>query len=147
MLISAVALAASATAPTKHAVTTTATADASYDKTWEALIDLFAERQWPIVTIAKDSGIITTDWLKLTKEDDSYADCGRGAPLADDFGLAVRFNVRLKSDGASSTVTVNAGFRRARSSGTVDCYSTGAVEALIHGEIAKRTKAVGIERQ
>ncbi len=134
--------AASATAPKKHDIQTTAKVTATYDQTWTAVIDLFSERQWPIENMAKDSGLITTDWLRLGSEGDRYADCGNKAPLADDRETLVRFNVRVKEEDGATSVAVNAALRRIRSNGTIDCYSTGVVEEIIHSEIEERAPRV-----
>jgi hypothetical protein len=130
---------ASASAPSKHNIRKATTIDASFDDTWTVLIDVFADRSWPIQNMAKDSGLITTDWMKA---DDGFADCG-GSGIASTHGTFVRFNVRVKG-AASTEVTVNATFREERSFDgqhrLVDCESKGIVEATIHDEIAKRIR-------
>jgi hypothetical protein len=139
-VVAAVVLsAASASAPSKHNIQKTTTIKASFDDTWGALIDVFADRSWPIQNMAKDSGLITTDWMNA---DDSFADCG-GSGIASTHGTSVRFNVRVKG-AASTEITVNATFREERSFDGqhrfVDCESKGIVEATIHSEIEKRIR-------
>lgn len=132
--------AASATAPGRHAVKKTIYVKASYDDTWTAVIDVFADRSWPIQNMAKDSGLITTDWMKA---DEGFADCG-GSGLAIEHGTYVRFNVRVKA-AESTEVTVNATFRQDRSLDDAhhfaDCETKGVVEQLIHTEVEKRIRA------
>jgi hypothetical protein len=140
VIAAVIASLASASAPNKHHIQKTATLEASFDDTWAALIDVFADRSWPIQNMAKDSGLITTDWMKV---DDSFADCG-GSGIASTHGTFVRFNVRVKG-AASTEVTVNATFREERSFDgqhrLADCESKGVVEGVIHHEIESRIRA------
>lgn len=138
--------AASATAPGQHTVRATATVSASYSATWSAVIDLFAEKNWAIQNLEKDSGLITTDWMSVA---DDYADCG-SAPLARNNGTQVRFNVRVTEDGETSDVSVNAVFRQHRSIDnnhvTVDCVSNGTVEAFIHHVVGRQAPNVDLKK-
>lgn len=150
LLIAAMCL-ASASAPGKHTVNRTTTVKASYDDTWTAVIDVFADRNWPISSMAKDSGLIATDWMRVDAAE-AYADCG-GSGIARTHGTYVRFNVRVKS-GNTTEVTVNASFREARSfdgqSGFADCESKGAIELQIHSDVKHRAatakKTAPVER-
>lgn len=139
VFVAVVITGASATAPGKHNVQRTATVKASYEDTWTAVIDVFAERNWPIQTMAKDSGLISTDWMRVDASD-AYADCG-GSGMARTYGTQVRFNVRIKG-AAATEITVNASFRELRSfdgqQRMVDCESKGAVELQIHSEVKHR---------
>lgn len=141
VLVGVVAAGASATAPAKHDVQRATSVSSDFDATWSALVDLFADRNWAILQLSKESGIITTDWHSLGDLADVYADCG-GSGLSSVHGTQVRFNVRVKSDDARSEVIVNASFRQLRSfdnlSDIVDCASRGAVEALIHEQVRQR---------
>ncbi len=142
VLTCAVAVAGSATAPQARKVKTQATMSASVDQTWEALIDLFSESNWPITNMERASGLITTDWISLGSEAGRFADCGSSLAFVD--GTFVRFNVRVRARGEGSSLMVGASFRQQRSfdgqRATVDCVSKGAVERLIHGTIAERTE-------
>jgi hypothetical protein len=140
--MSAVALAASATAPQKRKVTTTASVRTTYAQAWEAVIDLFSERTWAIKNMDRDSGLITTDWMSLGSEAETFADCGSPG-LATIQETAVRFNVRIKELDDATSVAVNAAFRQLRTfdghTSTIECTSKGAVEALIQDEVAARS--------
>lgn len=139
----AVTFIACATAPHVHPVRAQASIAAGFESTWSALVDLFSDRNWAIEHIDKDSGLITTDWMELGKGAATYADCGT-APLADIPSTQVRFNVRVRADGDSTWVTVNASFRQLRvlddARAMVDCNSTGEVEQLIHRGITSRLR-------
>ena len=132
------AASATATPPAKHEIKRTAIVHASYEDTWSALIDVFAERGWAIQNMAKDSGLITTDWMTT---DAGFGDCG--STIATTMGIFVKFNVRVKQE-PPVEVAVNATFREQRKIGGqygyVPCSSKGSVEQLIHSEVEKRTR-------
>lgn len=134
------ALGASASAPKQHQYAKSADMAAPFDPTWDAVIDVFADRNWAITNMEKASGLITTDWMRLSSED-RFADCG-GSGLASVVTREIRFNVLVRGKGPAATVTVNATFRELRSfdgrEGYVDCESTGAVERLIHQLVDER---------
>ena len=50
--------------------------ESSYDDVWDTVVELFAERQWPIQEMEKDSGLIATDWAR--HDEDGLSDCGSG---------------------------------------------------------------------
>jgi hypothetical protein len=112
---------------------------ASFDDVWRAVVQLFAERNWSIKTIDKSSGVIATDWLRIS---DEYADCG-SAPLATNNGTRVTFNVLVSPVDPATRVTVNTTFQQVRSvggtTGVVECASVGSVEAMIHGYVVDHT--------
>lgn len=137
LLAAALALVASASGPKRHKFENSSVTAASYDATWSAVIEVFASHNWPIQNMEKDSGLITTDWMSL----DGYehgADCG-SAPLASKNGRGVRFNVLVREADGGARVTVNTTMREARSFDgnhfMVDCQSTGALEAAVHGMV------------
>lgn len=131
----------SATAPGVHNVERATTVRFGYEATWTALIDLFADRGWPISSMAKDSGLIVTDWMNLNEAAEVAADCG-GAGISVVQGTQVRFNVRVKGASESTEVSVNAGFRQIRMfDGNIvfaNCTSRGYVETTIHQQVASR---------
>jgi hypothetical protein len=138
LVMMGLALAASATAPKVHDIDKKLRLRASFDQTWTALIEVFADRSWAIATLEKDSGIITTDWMGLD-EDSPFADCG-SAGIASVMRREIRFNVFVRDAEVDTHVTVNATFREERRFDNkdwfVDCTSTGRVESLIHGMLA-----------
>ncbi len=126
--------AASATAPGKHNVKTTANVAHGVDATWSAVIDVFADHGWSISNMEKASGLITTDWMSLGSEEMKAVDCGSEG-VSSIMATQVRFNVRVKGDDQASSVSVNAKFRQERrfdkTTSIIDCASTGLVEAGI----------------
>jgi len=144
--LSVVFAAASATAP-KPAGTYKFDRSRSFkagaDDTWTALIDTFADNDWAIGRLEKDSGIITTDWMLLsTGQADEFADCGSTPGSTN--RSQVRFNVRVRGAADGSVVVVNTTFRRLRTvmnaSDVIDCTSKGVVEALVHEGVSRRVK-------
>lgn len=135
-----VGVGASATAPGRHSVRKAKTIQAGYDPTWAAVVDVFAERDWTITNMEKDSGLITTDWMGVTA-DTPYADCG-GSGIASVRATQVRFNVLVREQDDRATVRVNTSFRQLRSFDgreiLVDCTSRGGLEREIHLEVARR---------
>jgi hypothetical protein len=139
VVVACVICGASASAPKAHAIRTTATVPANFDDTWAAVIDVFAERKWTIQTSDKASGLITTDWMRVDEE--PYADCG-SAPLATSRGTRIKFNVRVKQEGSTTSVAVNTAFQQLRQfdnqQGVVECASKGTAESLIHTQVSMR---------
>lgn len=135
------ALAASATAPSTHNVQASTTVSSDYEATWEALIDLSTENQWNVTSANKDSGFVSSDWMTANER---YADCG-GAGLAIVRGTFIRFNVRVKADGATTKVTVNTTFKQEReldnSRFVANCTSTGVAEFEVQQSIYKGARS------
>lgn len=138
MVAACIAGAASATAPKAHKVTATRGVNYSFESTWTALIDVFADRNWAIDNLDKESGIVTTDWMSLGDEAERYADCGSSG-LSTVEATQIKFNVRVKGDASASTVSVNTKFRQQRrfdsNVAVVDCSSTGAVESEVQRQV------------
>src|SRR5688572_25508871 len=72
---------------------------ASFDDTWNAVIDRFAETLIPIATIEKASGLIVTDAFNFGRTiATDVADCGSdwmGTPVQ---ATLARHNVRVRGD-------------------------------------------------
>jgi len=85
------------------------TVQASFGRTWNAVIDQFADRNIPIRTIDRSSGLIATDMLGMGVGDSlasTWADCGAdmvGSQLPP--GHAT-YNVLVRGDSTSTLVKV-----------------------------------------
>lgn len=116
---------------------------ATFDDAWSATVQVFAERQWSIQTLEKDSGIIVSEWLGIER-DKSYCDCGSSG-LSVVRGREVKFNVFINNDGDPPRITINAKFREHRmfdyQTYTVACNSKGAVEQLVSNHIFEKIRA------
>lgn len=143
-LVLTLCLVSCATAPQVHEFQKTWTVQSSYDKTWSATVQLFAEHGWPISTLEKDSGIIVSDWVRLNAaEAAEFADSGNSG-LAYVRSREAKFNVFIQDAGSSPSLTVNTSFREQRSFDTQvwyqECTSLGVLEAKVYGEIVSRVE-------
>lgn len=109
----------------------------TFDQAWSATVQVFAENQWSIQTLEKDSGIIVSEWLGLGR-DKTFCDCGQSG-LSIRKGCQVKFNVFINNDDQSPTITINAKFRELRSfdyqTYWVDCNSKGVIEESVRSSI------------
>lgn len=129
-----------ASAPVPREVARTAVYGASFDDTWTALIDLFGEAYYPIGTIEKDSGLISTEWF-IPPRGQSYLDCGK--PGFGTFSNPTgKFNVIVREIPTGTEIVVNSMWRGMRGIGNdlnrIQCVSTGALEREIHQELRER---------
>lgn len=131
-----------ATAPKQHVITNSFDYERDFDTVWTAVVEVFAEMNYPIDNMEKDSGLITTDWLSLAGTgNDDYCDCG-GLGLTTEDARQGKFNVFVKKGSGGATVRVNCLFRQTRSFGgsssTVNCVSTGNLEARVNQLISEK---------
>lgn len=116
----------------------------SFDATWNAVIDLFGDRTWPINTMERDSGIITTDWLLTYDRTYDYMDCGRSTLLQHYADHQVRLNVTVSESKGALSVTVDTAMRAIVrngydvAQGTAACASTGLLEREVQDELRQR---------
>jgi hypothetical protein len=129
-----------ASAPKAHSFNRTNTFPVDLDATWSAVIDAFGELNIPIDNLEKDSGLITTDWMRVEKD---YMDCG-GSGISVDSNHRGRFNVVVRQEGAGTKMTVNSVFTATRSFGDSSaersCVSTGFLENTLHRLVAERIR-------
>lgn len=133
----------------------------SYDSTWAAVVSYFADRNLPIRTIEKASGIIVAEALRSDLVNRYpvleangkpkyrngypvmgpavYANCGSYGGDIDP--ASASFNVRVLGDATRSTVRVTTRFRGMYGSGssaqTVECTSTGKFESDLEAMVKK----------
>jgi hypothetical protein len=111
---------------------------ASFGKTWDAVIDVFASENMSIQTLDRSSGLIVPAEALYTSADTlalRWADCGTetlGRPVVPARG---RFNVVVRGDSARSTVQVRAFWSSAQGPGFRDCISRGSWETMMEGSI------------
>jgi hypothetical protein len=139
-----------ATAPVPRQIQNVFPIDKPFDSVWQATIETFAELNLPILNLAKDSGLITTDWISFQgqKNETGYCDCG-GLGINAELERRGRFNVYVKKTGESSCeVKVNATFDHTIQSAldrtspryTNSCVSTGKLEAEMFRLISEKAK-------
>ena len=125
------------------------------DAAWTAIVGIFAEQNWNIVTLEADSGIIVSEWLKLRRDQgEQFADCGitRGFLFLPEEhrGRSVKFNLFLRRVGQDLQLVVNTSFRELREEDNrqfyFDCTSLGTLEAYLFGEVSKQL-AIGLGKR
>lgn len=115
--------------------------NASAGKTWDAVIDVFGERNIPIKNMERVSGFISTDFLRAALADTSYADCGRQFLGATIWPTLATYNVIVRGDSSASTVRVNvrwtsgdAALRSATGAG-LECSTNGKWETAFEARV------------
>ena len=113
---------------------------ASFTEVWDLVIDVFRGRNWAIESLQRDSGIITTEWVRTDNE--SYRDCGSAGFRASHSDHTGRFRVVVREtvDGVSIRVTTSwrAVRNDARAIGIMECLSTGISERELHRDVRER---------
>ena len=113
---------------------TTVYEDASYDETWSAILQTFAELELPISTLEKESGLVATDWI-LVEDPEDAMDCDDGYRNAE-----MRFNVFLKSVAGGQEMTITSSARAGGEEvGELQrCESTGELEQAIQTRVGRK---------
>ena len=83
---------------------------ASFDRSWDAVIDVFTKRNIPIATIDRTSGLIVASPLTVGAADGMlWADCGSVRTILGEKPLPAtrgEFNVLVRANGATTRVRV-----------------------------------------
>lgn len=138
-------LASCASAPKTYDFDPTAQYSAPFDRTWDSVIQIFAERNWPISTLEKDSGIIVTDWVGFSEQEE-VADCGTPGGLSHIGDRRMRFNVYVqRQDNGGSHLRVNTRTEAYICTGSncgnwYACNSTGKLEGMITAMVSRRLR-------
>lgn len=119
---------------------------APFAKTWNAVIDVFAERNIPIKNMERASGFISTDELAvpvIQGHADSLADCGRviGMPLPPD---RATYNVLVRGDSTSSTAKVTVRWTQGGTPSDpklIECTTRGVWEAAFESDVKTRAES------
>lgn len=102
-----------------------------FDKVWSALVETLSDQQWPLETIDKASGLVTTKTMTDSR--------GETMVCATKFDEAHRtsLNLFVKKTESGTRVKVNATFRAMREDQAITCYSSGAIEKSLFDGIKK----------
>lgn len=114
---------------------------APFARTWESAVDVFAERNIPIRTLDRASGLIVAEPQKVSRTDaPMLADCG-SSPMGIPFNASdATWNLLVRGDSLRSTVRATVRFVAASSgmgAATVDCSTKGVWES----QLEERVKA------
>jgi hypothetical protein len=120
---------------------------ASFARTWDAVIDDFANRNVPIRTIERASGIIVTE-RRASLVDTRYADCGARRDARDEVverlnATHTGYNILVRGDAVRSVVKVTPIYMRVDPTTGADiqvCESTGVWETEIEAMIKARAE-------
>lgn len=120
---------------------------APFDRTWSAVIDVFAAKNIPIRTLDRSSGFIATDRLSvgsgtLGREPHPYADCGSAQLLGYYPPTDATYNIRVKGAASSSTVQVNVLWVSTIPPSSPQCSTKGVWETELESAIKARAEAV-----
>ena len=105
---------------------------APFAATWDAVIETFADRNIPIRTLDRASGLIVAEPVVVSPpRADSLADCGStmGMPIPPDRAM---YNVLVRGDSLTSTVKVTVRFTqggRPNDPVLIECSSRGVWES------------------
>jgi hypothetical protein len=114
---------------------------ASEGTTWDALIEVLADRGIPIRTFDPASGLVVTDELRVGAEGRGSADCGKlnGQTLPPDFA---RYNALVRGDSTSSTVKLTAVWALVGGKRKVSaCATSNRYEQALEDEVRRRAEA------
>lgn len=138
-----------ATAPVPRQIQSSFPIDKPFEPVWQAVIEVFAELNLPIMNLEKASGLITTDWISFRGQSNTgYCDCG-GLGLNVELDRRGKFNVYVKKISDNSCeIKVNAvfdhivryGLDRNSTPSTSSCVSTGKMEAEFYKKFMDKMK-------
>lgn len=139
------------TPPAPPAPRTAMPVAASFGRTWDAVIDVFADEGIPIATMDRGSGLIVpalSSRVVGTPERGplDYADCGSNIQRQPIVANQARFNVVVRGDSAQSTVQVRAFYQWVSppvlgETSSVECSTTGRYETKAESAIKGRAEA------
>ncbi len=119
---------------------------AAFTKTWNAVIDVFSDKNIPIGVIDRSSGLIATQqlWISASDTSENWADCGKD-PHGESFAPAFAvYNIVVRGDTVNSTVrTTVKWYGRQTQAGPIsgyDCVSRGVWENDMDAAIKARAE-------
>lgn len=131
----ALALAGCYRAPQPLAPRTATPVATSFDRTWNALIDVFAGRNIPIKTIDRASGLLVGERsIVRLGESPKLADCGSDAMGVSRFAQLADYNVLVRGDSTQATVKATV---RYRTHDLRECVSKGTWEEAFEQEVKR----------
>jgi hypothetical protein len=117
---------------------------ASEAKTWNIVLELFAERNLPIKNIDRASGFVATDPLGVPDESQPGVDCGKENALqVPSRPRLASYSVFVRGDSTSSTVKAAVHWTSQtddKERRVIECTTQGAWEAAFEKEVKTRAE-------
>lgn len=114
--------------------------NASFGRTWDTVIDLFAEDNIAISTLDRASGFIVAERALATKADSAFADCGFAIMNQRFTPGSAKYNIVVRGDSGKSTVRTNVRWTESPS-GAYPCHTTGKWERMVQERIKTRAES------
>ncbi len=117
--------------------------NASFDRTWDVVIDVLSEGNIPVKTLDKASGYVMAEVADVgSSEEDALADCGgwmrmRLTALGP---MIARYNILVRGDSTTSTVKVRAEFTKTGRS-RWNCPSKNTFETKFQSYVKEKAEA------
>lgn len=116
--------------------------NASSGRTWDAVIDVLAANNIPILWADRPTGSLATDRMALTNPDTTWADCGRdaaGRRLSSEYAV---YNITVHGDSSTSIVMVAASWSMNPQPGKTSpqCATSGVRESQLERSIKERAE-------
>jgi hypothetical protein len=141
-------------APAPH---TAMEVSASFGRTWDALIDEFSQRNIPIKTIERASGLIATDGLRVDASSGlgtGQADCGKDWAGVPAIPTEATYNALVRGDSSHATIRVTVRWVRLGKSRVLgnsdnvseECSTKGVWETALEKQIKERAETKAASR-
>ena len=113
---------------------------ASYGRTWDAVVAIFAERNITIY-VDRKAGMVSSALMGVLQSDSSWTSCGTaGVNERVMRPEGVKYTITVKGDSAASTVHATALFGSTSGMLVAQCPSRGTWEAQFEGEAKSRAE-------
>jgi hypothetical protein len=131
--------------PPEHMAPRTGTpVAASQSKTWDVVIQLFAERSLPIKNTDRASGFISTDPMGVSDVPHDGVDCGKDVVHIPNLPRLATYSVFVRGDSSSSTVTAAVHWTSRSDSEEdrvlLECTTTGVWEQAFERDVKARAE-------
>ena len=121
--------------------------DASVDRTWNAVLERFAEDSIPIRTLERASGLLTTKPMSVSammNAEADWADCGTAPFVGRLYPTEVSYTILVRGDNARSTVRASVRWTTPLGAEEYtsdrECTTTGNWETALEEGIAARAE-------
>ncbi len=115
---------------------------ASFGRTWDAVMDEFADRNIPIRTIERASGLIATEQLTVSNRDTAVADCGRVGHYPPRSPTHAIYNVLVRGDSVQSTVKVTMRWMYVADKESLECSTKHRWEQAFQETVSLRAQRI-----